>query len=337
MLPFYFRLFRAKTTSQLEQLATDISEYYKAQMKTNRRRLTTMGHIQILTMLELQGITSNTFGHHHRLTDGDLYYFICLTPSTPADCSSFSKVRTFLAYAFYTFPFSQRVENLFLRLGCPQKYLYPATSMFFSAIHVTMSHLSIQSEIAKKYTLQNIKKPPNFRINLFRIIQHSIIFYFTSYSINRIVGKIKTYIPIIPSEIICYLLSYSVAKTIQNIESFGLISTLENYAEKLLQMILSRVHKTLPPLPIDYQIPDALQCPICNDILNKPKESLGFFFCSYCIDRYMKQTNSPVHPLTREKLSQDMIHSCLIMNEVAYKFHKIANEQLNEENVNDDQ
>lgn len=334
MLKLYSRLYLCKTTDDLVNLATDIGEHYKQKTKKNRGKILEHDQLSFLTILDLQTIVTNTYGYIHTTDTIDLVCFPIIPTFASFSGSQFTKVRTIASLFFSTFSVTKGVENILLQFGVPNRYLHHSVNLLYSLIHVVGTQLSIKHDmifIASKQRIQNNdinQKNNQYRINLFTILSNTMLVAGTSYSVNLIVKFLNTIFPRIPSEILGNVIAYPFAIFLHQVESFGFSATIETFCESIIQFVTSKCHKKLPPLPLDFNIPSPLECPICQDLLNDTKESLGFFFCSKCIKRWLKASNSPVHPMTGEKLTPDMMQSSVIMNEVAYKYHKLAIQDL---------
>lgn len=335
MLKLYSRLYLCKTTDDLVNLATDIGEYYKQKTKKNRGKILEHDQLSFLTILDLQTIVTNTYGYVHTTDTIDLVCFPIIPTFASFNGSQFTKVRTIASLFFSTFSVTNGVENILLKFGLPKLYLHHTVNLLYSFIHVVGTQLSIKNDmifLASKQRIQSVdtnqKKNNSYTINLFTILSNTMLVAGTSYSINLIVKSLNRFFPRIPSEIVGNVIAYPFAIFLHQVESFGFSATIETFFESVVQFVTSKCHKKLPPLPLDFNVPAPLECPICQDLLNDTKESLGFFFCSKCIKRWLKASNSPVHPMTGEKLTPDMMQSSVIMNEVAYKYHKLAIESL---------
>lgn len=339
MLKLYSRLYLCKTTDDLVNLATDIGEHYKQKTKKNRGKILESDQLSFLTIVDLQTIVTNTYGYIHVTDTIDLICFPIFPAFATFSGSQFTKVRTIASLFFSTFSITSGVEHVLLNFGIPNRFLHHSVNLLYSLIHVIGTQLSIKNDMlfyaSKQKNLNadiNQKNNKN-ALNLFTIISNTMLVAGTSYSISLFVNFIKRLFPRIPSEIVGNIIAYPFAIFLHQVESFGFSATIETFFESIVQFVTSKCHKKLPPLPLDFNIPSPLECPICQDLLNDTKESLGFFFCSKCIKRWLKASNSPVHPMTGEKLTPDMMQSSVIMNEVAYKYHKLVLQDLHSRGI----
>ncbi|KAK8870272.1 hypothetical protein M9Y10_008150 [Tritrichomonas musculus] len=338
MLKLYSRLYLAKTTDELANLATDIGEYYKQKTRKNRGKIIELDQLSFLSILDLQSIVSNTYGYRHVTDTIDLIFFPIIPTFATNDGSHLTKVRTITSLFLNTFSITSSVESVLLQLGVPNRYLHHSVNLLYSLAHVVGTQLSMKSDVQFYNSRQRTPNGENnqnnqFKLNLFTILSNTMLVAGTAYSINMIVKFINKYVPRVPSEIIGNIIAYPFAIFLHHVESLGFSETIETFFESAVQFVTSKCHKKLPPLPLDFNVPKPLECPICQDLLQDTKESLGFFFCSKCIKRWIKASNSPVHPMTGEKLSMEMMQSSVIMNEVAYKYHKLVINDLHAKGI----
>ncbi|OHS97687.1 hypothetical protein TRFO_36091 [Tritrichomonas foetus] len=316
MLKLYSRLYFSKTPEDLESLATEISNFYKAQTKTTRPQILNFSQHQAMTTFDLQTILSTSYFngllHDHALYIDSLSSVLSLFFSPISKLSLKWRCKYIASHTLYMFPVRTTIANILKSFGCPNNLLNHAINVVMSSFHVVGTHIASDSQ----------------KMNIAHITAQTVFVSLTTYLQSRIVKTIHSVIPIFPQHILYSFMPLLFGSFVHRIESLGFSATFEGYFESFIQNIARLFHKKLPPLPDDYHIPLPLTCIICKELLNDPKESLGFFFCSACISKWFKSSRTPIHPMTGEKISQDAIRSSVLMSEVTYRFKLLALKQL---------
>lgn len=137
-------------------------------------------------------------------------------------------------------------------------------------------------------------------------------------------------LPFLPYMVYCFPLAYASTYLVQRIGIYGIPSAWNYLQESFLDFVIKMTnkHKERPEIPLDVEIPTQLQCAICRDLLFDPVESLGFFFCSGCLNEWMKKSHT--HPVTGEQISNENINKSIEMSAVVSAYLRNMERTMNQ-------
>ena len=319
MIKFYSQIKFAKSPDDLEKLATKLAEYYRKAVKNDRQQFLNFSNSKIFSISNLMSISTEIYNCNFFPTQIDLYFSainVFLMSNLSSQYSLISRLKNLYSVGLYVILPSIPAKEALSFLGVPEMYLNHGVNLSYSFIHALSSALSRN----------------HCKIRVSDVLFTTLLVAMSNYQCHNFVNFVKRKFPLIPSTILFLLFNYVSGSIIHEIESIGILRFLDNTFECFAQKILKKFRKPLDPLPSNAVIPVSLKCVICQDLLTEPKESLGFFFCSNCIDNWLRVSRTHLHPITGEKINPSLVKPSIIMDEIVYKYHKLALEEAEQNN-----
>lgn len=306
MLRLLVRSLVTEDQNTLEEIAEETVEIYKRRsIKRNKKNKGQRAYYfsTTFTVLESQGIISNILGHRKTLSPLKTVAFSVGVPL----CATFQeepymRIRTVFSSIFQTVPLTEKFVEFCGFVHLPETLIDPAVVVFYSLFQVLSIRLSYGQkswnvlDVAKKTAMVSLIHA------LSRMVTtraHKVLFF-------------------VPEAVIAAYIAFQTAPLTQRLVRYGVRDSMQWMFEGILHLF-SFLEKDLPDLPDDFQVPIALTCPCCKGLVHDPVESLGYFFCSECLEKWFSSGHFD-HPVTREPISKDLVAHSLLLNFVARKY-----------------
>jgi hypothetical protein len=317
MLSLYSRAYFCNDKPSLVALSTDVRTLYLDRSRTERSAIChSYGKSLLVTSLELfNSLNALVKKGYQPMTYIKALTFSISLPAivTVLEAGSPMQPRAIAACLLSIVPWERLVSRLLWELEIPSRFEYGALAMGGALTQV----LAIQKSHGQPLNPVNI----TFKTVVLAGFLHLNAQFVTKY--------LSRNWPRIPDWIWLSILSVMFDSIIQRFVRFGLVSTATWMAERMIQGFMNLWVRQLPDLPETVPIPEALECPICHELLKQPVVLLGHFFCQSCLRPWMESNDR--HPYTGEPVSPEMVESSILMNQVVSKWHRLAWQELNEQ------
>ena len=309
MLKFLSQVYIGSDKESLEKLADTVAA--DALKKTNEMRkknVKTLNYSSTLTLFETAKFISNFFEFTPKSIWRSSLSVLFSSLSFYQNYQPEILAKLLFNEVVYSFPVVNILEEAFSYAGVPPKLLTYSIYGFFSLGQV----LSLR--LMHGFSSKSL-------VNILSSAAAITLIHYGSYCQVR---ALHDYFGFIQPPFLALPIVYLTRDIVQRIAIFGISNTFNYLVELAASTWIKFRHPGKPdPVPVDFEIPQSMTCPICHEMLVNPVESLGFFFCEDCLYKWVNGNNT--HPSTGEPISYENINKSVEMTAIITQYRKIMN------------
>lgn len=307
MLKFFSKVFINPDKESLEKLARELTQNSITKANQLRRKnVKILENSSTLTLME----TTKFISQHIEYKNCNIFMaFSSVISSGLLFTQDFSKeilTKTIIDDIIFSYPTVTCLEKALKYAGVPSNYLACSVVGTFSALQV-----------------MGIRVFHGFHSrSIIDFALSSAVISLIHYTTLAEVRALKQYLHIIPATVVALPIAYVSNNLVQRIAVYGIANTWKYFVEGAISWILKIKNKDLPQeTPENAEIPQEMMCSICQDILKDPVESLGYFFCQDCFEKWVNENHT--HPGTGEPLTNESVTKSGEMNAIVMQYRKI--------------
>lgn len=303
MWKLYLQTIHAKTLPELDQVITIALKYYQDRASYIRYQIPKLPSYHGGTNLLLPNHQITDFNHQD-----DLHVFEFLLPSIIKIFQGdlHASLQLIFSYSFDYFSFPQLLRHTVSVLHLPKQIVSPLVYIFYGSFKCIITRFSYGSI------------DPSFLDFLLSSTSVSALHFLADWFISFI----STYLPIASSPFIRFGISLLLSKLIEELNLGGIIYKIKQSLDFFPFWVTNLFIREHPVNMGEVNLLPSLICPICYDLLNKPVESLGFFFCESCIENWQNEGGS-THPVTGESITNNFLRRSPIFDLILVKYKNI--------------
>lgn len=315
MLSLYRKFVMSNDTAALERLAEDVSTYYR---KSARRDIDSFRRDRKGPQFvgEIFGILINAYGNAITIGRSDVIVTALSMPLITVIHPQNVHIPQLIFSFISMLPVGNMGARVLRYLGVPDAHVNAVVLGLFSIYYVVQ---------------QNYKQRKNYTPRPLEVLPRAAITFGTlrlAHAFQKVVSA-RTHVHQL---IVLTALSFLIRGFLENVANIGPLNMVSQLVQNTISHMFHRKFGELEPLPFDIEVPEPLMCHICHDLLNEPKESLGFFFCRNCLDEWLR--HSELHPYTGLPIDRSKTEQSMIMELISMKWRKLTLDKIRRENGN---